>query len=364
MLDPAAATVAERFPDNPMVEAAIRHVLAICYSSLGHVELGLPHARASLEILSRSLGPDHPKMLRAMNNTAAYLHRIGQFTEAESLYREALQRRRRVLGNKDPETLATIYNLGYLLWAQGKLSEAEPLCREALDGCRTVHGNDHEETLGAMTNVANVLFTLGKRPEAASLFLEGLALSRRVRGDDHPLTMIAMNNVGWVLLTNGNFTDAQNLLSEALRRRRSVLGDDHPDTLSALFNLGSLFEKQENFAHAEPLFAEMYQRILVSQIPAPYIAEAISHYGPCLVKLGRYTDAEQPLREAERRLRETGQSQTENMGRVLSGLAEMCDHTKRPDEGVKWRGDLAKLQAATQPSLPHGTQPTTAPTAS
>ena len=361
MLDPAAATVANRFPDNPMVEAAVRHVLAMCYTSLGHAELGLPHAHASLEICRRSLGNDHPKTLRAMNNTAAYLHRIGQFTESESLYREALQRRRRVLGNDDPETLSTIYNLGYLLWMQGKLAEAEPLCREAMDGCRKLHGNDHEETLRAMTNLAGILFASGKRPEGESLFLEALKISRRVRGDDHPTTMFAMNNVGWILLLNGNVTEAQNLLSEALRRRRTVLGDDHPETISSLFNLGSLFEKQENFFEAEPLFAEVYQRILVSQMPPPHVAEAISHYGPCLVKLGRYTEAEQPLREAERRLRETGQSRTENMHRVMSALAELCDQTNRAEEAVKWRADVAKLQAATQPSPGHDTQPTTAP---
>jgi tetratricopeptide (TPR) repeat protein len=162
--------------------------------------------------------------------------------------------------------------------------------------------------------------------------------------------MVAMNNVGWMLLTNGNFTDAQNLLSEALRRRRTVLGDDHPDTISSLFNLGSLFEKQEHFAEAEPLFAEMYRRILVSQIPAPHVAEAIAHYGPCLVKLGRYTEAEQPLREAERRLRETGQGQTENMQRVMSALAEVCEHTDRPDEAAQWRAELSALQATTQPA--------------
>ena len=52
----------------------------------------------------------------------------------------------------------------------------------------------------------------------------------------------------------------------------------------------------------------------------------------------------------------------ENMLRVLSSLAEVCDHSKRPDEGVKWRSDLAKLQAATQPSSRRSTQPATAPT--
>ena len=164
------------------------------------------------------------------------------------------------------------------------------------------------------------------------------------------MTMTAMNNVGWILLLKGNVTGARNLLSEALRRRRTVLGDDHPETISSLFNLGSLFEMQENFAEAEPLFAEMYQRILVSQVPAPYVAEAISHYGPCLVKLGRYSEAEQPLREAERRLRQTGQEQTENMQKVVWALAEVCNRTDRPDEAAQWRAELAKLTTTTQPA--------------
>ena len=42
MIDPAAATVGERFKDKPLVEAAVRRALASAYESVGRGDLALP----------------------------------------------------------------------------------------------------------------------------------------------------------------------------------------------------------------------------------------------------------------------------------------------------------------------------------
>ena len=76
---------------------------------------------------------------------------------------------------------------------------------------------------------------------------------------------------------------------------------------------------------------------------------------PVLVRLGRYEEAEAPLREAYARLQETKQSTHARMRWAVWGLAEVCAHLGRPDEAAKWRSELARLEATTQPT----TQPAT-----
>jgi tetratricopeptide (TPR) repeat protein len=74
---------------------------------------------------------------------ARLLQAQGKLSEAEPLYREALEARRRTLGDTHPSTLASISNMAVLLQDQGKLSEAEPLYREALEASRRTLGDTH-----------------------------------------------------------------------------------------------------------------------------------------------------------------------------------------------------------------------------
>jgi tetratricopeptide (TPR) repeat protein len=215
---------------------------------------------------------------------------------------------------------------------------------------RRIMGDDHPNTLGAISNLAGVLRMLGELEEAEALFREALDRRRRVLGEAHPHTLTSINNVGYVLQARGRLAEAEPFYREALERRRRVLGPDHPDTVRSNNNVGSVLEAQGKLVEAEPFFAESFRLAQNSQNPPDIAAVYVSRYGPCLVKLGKYDQAEQPLREAERRLRQTGQANSREMRGVLAGLAEVCDQTDRPDEAARWRAELARIQPASGPA--------------
>src|SRR5207247_10293080 len=64
-VDRAAESVAERFKQRPLTEAAVRAVLAETYDSLGLTERGLPHAQAAAQLQLREHGPNHEATLAA-----------------------------------------------------------------------------------------------------------------------------------------------------------------------------------------------------------------------------------------------------------------------------------------------------------
>src|SRR5256885_1199622 len=94
------------------------------------------------------------RMNRWVTRASRCRMREGKFDESESLYREALDKRRRLLGNKHPQTLVSISDMGTLLRERDKLNEAEPFMREAVETYRQVLGEDHPSTLIAMNNLA------------------------------------------------------------------------------------------------------------------------------------------------------------------------------------------------------------------
>jgi hypothetical protein len=75
----------------------------------------------------------------------------------------------------------------------------------------------------------------------------------------------------------------------------------------------------------------------------------MSRYGLALAALERYREAEEPLLEAHRRLKDANLPNHPAMREVVQALADVYEKTNRPDEAAKKRAELATLAATTRP---------------
>src|SRR3712207_9118314 len=55
----AEKKVETAFPDQPLVEAGVRHALSVTYRSLGRYDIALRHASRARDLRFRLLGPEH-----------------------------------------------------------------------------------------------------------------------------------------------------------------------------------------------------------------------------------------------------------------------------------------------------------------
>jgi tetratricopeptide (TPR) repeat protein len=86
------------------------------------------------EISRRVLGPEHPRTLEFLSDSADMYQRQGKYAVAEALAAQVLAGRRRALGLAHPDTLqASTPALALAYVSQGKFAESEPLAREALE---------------------------------------------------------------------------------------------------------------------------------------------------------------------------------------------------------------------------------------
>ena len=125
----------------------------------------------SLELLSARLQAERTDV-QATGTLAVELHTLGQYDEAEPLYREALDAQRATLGNRHPNTLNCINNLGRLVKDKGDYDAAEPLFREALEARRETLGNRHPSTLTSINNLGLLLQAKGDLATAEPLLRE------------------------------------------------------------------------------------------------------------------------------------------------------------------------------------------------
>jgi serine/threonine protein kinase/tetratricopeptide (TPR) repeat protein len=311
-LDRAAARIAGKFDDQPLVEAGIRQTISDTYLKLGlypeaqqQVEraldlrrrvLGEQHASTLdsmhtlgelyrlqgryvqaeplltkvLEVRRRVLGEEHPDTLTAMSALASQYFVEGKYTQAEALHAKALGIRRRMHGEEHPNTLTSINNLAATLLGQSKYAQAEPLLTKVLEVRRRVQGEEHPHTLTAMTNLA-VLYRRQRRYlEAETLNSEALGIRRRVQGEEHPDTLTGMSNLAMTLLSQCKYVQAEPLLTKAVEIQRRVQGEVHPSTLLSMNNLGRLYTEQGKYAQAEPLLTkvlEVRRRVLGEEHP-------------------------------------------------------------------------------------------------
>jgi tetratricopeptide (TPR) repeat protein len=143
-----------------------------------------------LEVTMRTLGEDHPNILRSMQNLAAtYAEQGGRLKEVQDIQEKFLEVAKRTLGEEHPDILRSMQNLA-ITYAKvgGRLKEMQQLKEKSLEVRKRTLGEEHPGTAGAMFNLALTLYDL-ERLEEAILLMEKTARSYvRIHGSGHSQT--------------------------------------------------------------------------------------------------------------------------------------------------------------------------------
>jgi len=338
VIDRASSEIGPQFGDRPETEASVRETLGKTLSALGQYEAAAAQFESVHRIRSEHLGAGDPSTLEAAVKLAASVWYLGELERAEELGRRNLQAATEFLGPNHAVTLEATTDLAVFLDSQGKYSEALPLHRTALEAARSHYGTEHEVTLVATNNLAISLKTLGELEEAETLYRESVRARTRVSGPEHPDTLNVKHNLAMFLTVRGNSTEAVNLHREVLDTKTRIMGPEHPQVLSSMNGLGLALTADEDFEDAIAVFQEV--DILADKIyPDTHRIRHIfrRHYGACLLKAGRYSEAEEILTLAYLGLSDTlGESHVSTL-EVAQHLVDLYESQGKPLMADKYR---------------------------
>lgn len=206
----------------------------------------------SLQMRKRLLPPESAEVAESMNSLAATLNALGQMTEAEAYYREALAIRE-VLSEEDPDfdrmlIAASHNNLGTCLREQGvqllakgdegcaseKFDEAEKHFLEAIDLMRLVGGEQHFYLAKGLHNLAKYYAVRGKVEDARRSFVDALEMKRDRLGDQNVSVAETHYEYGKFLLDQNEYDAALEQAQRALEIRREVFPQEHPEIAESL----------------------------------------------------------------------------------------------------------------------------------
>ncbi len=211
------------------------------------------------QILQRrlnTLGPRHRKTLDVMGRFASFLRYSGNLIEVEKLLSSVFQLQHEAEGTEWQDISYNELDLAKLLMARGRYREGKTLALKAAEVLEFFLGPDHQDTFRCYTAVARCLYKLGQYAESESKLQEMLERQVKRRGESHLQIAYTMMFLGQVLIKTGRSQEAVGYYETCLRVRVENLGLENPDVIEACDRLGGCYESLGRYEDA----FDLYQR--------------------------------------------------------------------------------------------------------
>jgi len=157
--------------------------LAVLLADAGRLDEAMNLDRELLSIQLKEPHGDPVLISRLTRFLGMHFDRLGEEDSTEAYYRRAMELSSRALEPDDPRMHEPSLSLGVFLREQGRLDEAEPLLRRALEGREKIFGRNSQPYAFALAHWAELRFCRGHQQEAAHLYDEALQLQWEVDQD-------------------------------------------------------------------------------------------------------------------------------------------------------------------------------------
>jgi eukaryotic-like serine/threonine-protein kinase len=294
----AAARIGDRFQDQPLVEAAIRHAIGDAYTGVGEYQLAAPHLERALELRKVKLGADHALTLNSMHSLGSTYMNAVRLADALTMLEEAVKLRRAKLGPDRRDTLQSQVELAVCYRKLGRLADAVSLHEQTLKLAEASLDPDDTLTLHCKITIALTYALAHRFPEGIALGEEALKRSKAKRGPRYPGTLLIRGILGMCYELAGRFPDAISLHQETLELMKEHLSPDHPQTFATIW---ALVRAYRGAGRPEEAVAPGEEALKVSQArygPRPLTTvNSMAHLAEVHMDLGRYDRAEPLLRQ-------------------------------------------------------------------
>lgn len=377
-IDLAAATLPDRFQDQPVTGAAIRNNIANVYRVLGQFEAAATLAAEARDLFLAELGEEHELTRFAQQDVGAIRSDLGDFENARDALRVALDMRDRTVGPQAPETLENLVMLAELerdgfndyTSAQSWLDEFDRRSAGVLESDdriavyadmtrggmalaardyetaaaaydrvararEEIYGETHSSTLTAWANLAVAYEAMQQYDDAEAIYLRVLEVEERMGGKDNPDRLPSAHNLAFLYQSTKRYEEAEALFIDTLERCRRVFGPVHPGTLTCVQSLTSLYRDTDRLEKAAEMLEAAY-RDAVAELgeTAPPVLEMASKLGVMYTELDRAYEGEALFAVAIPAVRELVPPGHPYLGTMLSQWGVCLHRLDRVDEAI------------------------------
>ncbi len=340
ILDVASQNLKDKFNDEPLVEALIRHTLGNTYLSLGKYLAAEPHIESAYRIRRVELGQEHPDTLASTSSLGILRLSQGRHGEAEQLCSKAFEGRLRLLGREHQDTLTSMWELGVVYVYQHRYTEAEKFISEVSDLRNRILGQEHPDTLTSLRGLAWTYMQQARYAEAEQLFEHVFETCLENLGDTHDVTRGTFDGLVSIYTHMDRLEEAEQHGRKGLELKRHALGEEHPETLESMGILARVYAKQGRYEEAEQLYKTVHETQRRLGIQVSKVTDKLVELAALYVEQARYGEAEPLLlQEFQRREQQFGPVHDYTID-MLNQVVSLYEAWHKPDEANEWRSKL------------------------
>ena len=135
-----------------------------------------------------------------------------------------------------PEEANRLENQALQLYQQGRYSEAEPLFKQALDLKEKILGPDHLDVAEVLQSLALLYLQQDRFGEAEALLKRSLEIEEKTLGPNHSDVAQLLNHLAELYRRQGRYADAELSLQRARQIEDKALGSNYLEPPNAASN--------------------------------------------------------------------------------------------------------------------------------
>lgn len=223
---------------------------------------------------------------------------LGQYTQAETLNRQALTTYRRTVGDSHPSVAHVMNTLGHIAYDQGQFASAETNFSQALALDERWYGMDNVLVADDLSALARVYAHTNRAAEARAALERALQIQERVHGRQHTAVATILNDLGIMAYNHDRDDEAERDFNKALAIWKDVYGENHKFVGLEYSNLVGVYMDRKEYPRAEAM-ARKALAVDAQTVPSDHPDVAVLHVklGRILLHKGRLNEAESETRQ-------------------------------------------------------------------
>lgn len=254
VLDAAAASLQQRFADQPQVRWRLTLTIAEAYAQLGLEDRARDMLAAVIETSTPRLDETRAEGRTAMTRLARLDLRLSRPGEARAIYGRLDGWTRAHLPADSLERLDLRRDLAWATFEEGYFARAKTDFETLRDDVRRLHPDAENLLLDIDANLVEVYMETQDWDLSAATIDSVIARIEQRSGSNSTPSLWPKLSKVYMLRTLEQWQEAETLAREVLDQALSSLGENHPVTISCYNHLGTIRLRQGQYADARQYF--------------------------------------------------------------------------------------------------------------
>lgn len=245
------------FPASDVRTGACILNLAIIHYTIGNFKEAESYFRRALDFIEKWGGPENPFLCSALDNFSQLLYDVDRLAEAETLLLRSIKIKHTNYGALHPEIARSLYRLGNLYRKQGRFNEAEQNFQQAIATWESLDDDPHLEIVQSILDLAETYRLTGNYPQAEAYLYRGVELLLQVLPHDDFRLIPVYVNLGILHRGKGEYKKSLAYYQKALDTHTQNFGETNLQALQLMTDYAIALRNLAEFDKAQIIYIKI-----------------------------------------------------------------------------------------------------------